>query len=144
MGPSPMAVWLSQQAEDAVRRHAQEGYPQEICGILVGRFSGADVRVERARRAPNAATSERGARFVLHPRDLLAAEEELAAAEEIVGFYHSHPDVPASPSAADQEHAWPGYAYAIVSVLRSEARHVSVWRTKQVGGRLVEETVARG
>src|SRR5687767_10491356 len=117
-----MAAWLSAEAEDEMRRHAQDAYPQEACGFLAGRFESKDVRVVRARRAPNAAGGDRGASFALQPRDLLAAQDALeGTGVEIVGFYHSHPDVPAAPSDADHAHAWPGYVHAIVSVLRSEA-----------------------
>jgi proteasome lid subunit RPN8/RPN11 len=34
----------------------------------------------------------------------------------VSGFYHSHPDHPALPSAFDTEHAWPWYTYVVVSV----------------------------
>ena len=39
-----------------------------------------------------------------------------SADRELVGFYHSHPDHPAVPSAFDLEHAWPNLSYVIVSV----------------------------
>ena len=39
-----------------------------------------------------------------------------AAGQEIVGYYHSHPDHPARPSAFDTEHAWPWYSYLIVRI----------------------------
>ena len=41
---------------------------------------------------------------------------------EIVGYYHSHPDHPAGPSAFDTEHAWPWYSYLIVRVDRGRGR----------------------
>lgn len=136
-----MAVRIERGVGEEIRAHAVEGLPQEVCGLLVGAFRGADVHVVRARRAPNAAAASRGSSFALHPRDILAAEDELEGSGlEIVGFYHSHPDVPASPSGADQEDAWPSYLYAIVSVLAGEARHLTFWR--RVGsGRLSEQTV---
>ena len=34
----------------------------------------------------------------------------------VAGFYHSHPDHPARPSAFDEEHAWPWYTYLVLSV----------------------------
>ena len=40
---------------------------------------------------------------------------------DIVGFYHSHPDHSAIPSAYDVEHALPVYSYLIVSVYDSKA-----------------------
>lgn len=40
---------------------------------------------------------------------------------DIVGFYHSHPDHSAVPSAYDVEHALPVYSYLIVSVYAAKA-----------------------
>jgi len=48
----------------------------------------------------------------------------------IVGFFHSHPDVPARPSTYDKEHAWPWYAYVIVSVRRGRAVEVYNWKLR--------------
>ena len=43
---------------------------------------------------------------------------------ELLGFYHSHPDHPARPSQFDLDHAWPTFAYVIVSVhVGRRARH---------------------
>ncbi|MDR2489668.1 MAG: Mov34/MPN/PAD-1 family protein [Desulfovibrio sp.] len=40
---------------------------------------------------------------------------------EVLGYYHSHPDHPALPSAYDLEHAWPFYSYVIVSIVKGNA-----------------------
>jgi proteasome lid subunit RPN8/RPN11 len=138
-----MGIRVESVVEEGLRAHAEEGFPDEVCGILVGRFLGPDVEVVRVRRAPNGAGVARGSSFAIHPRDILAAEGELAGSGlEIVGFYHSHPNVPSAPSRSDQEHAWALYAYAIVSVTSAGARDVSWWR-RAGGGALREETVVR-
>ena len=41
---------------------------------------------------------------------------------------HSHPDAPAVPSATDAESAWEGWAYLIVSVVRSRSCEIRSWR----------------
>jgi proteasome lid subunit RPN8/RPN11 len=51
-------------------------------------------------------------------------QEEL----EILGFYHSHPDHPAAPSAFDIEHAWPWYSYLIVRVSAGRAADLASWQ----------------
>jgi proteasome lid subunit RPN8/RPN11 len=138
-----MGVQLDAATEAAMRHHAVEAYPQEACGVLIGSFRDADVHVVRVRGTPNAAGLGRGTSFMIHPRDLMAAEDEaVGAGMEIVGFYHSHPNVPASPSERDHAESWPMYVYAIVSLLGGEVRHVSFWR-KRGAGRLVEETTLR-
>ena len=46
---------------------------------------------------------------------------------EVLGYYHSHPDHPAVPSAFDMEHAWPWYSYIIVQVNRGGAAELASW-----------------
>jgi len=48
----------------------------------------------------------------------------------VVGFYHSHPDHPARPSAFDLEHAWPFYSYVIVSVEDGAVADMRSWRLR--------------
>jgi proteasome lid subunit RPN8/RPN11 len=85
--------------------------------------------VERVQPADNVATpGERFARFAIEPLVLMRAEREAAdAGRAVVGFYHSHPDHPARPSAHDREHAWPVYSYVIISVQQGEAVDVTSW-----------------
>jgi proteasome lid subunit RPN8/RPN11 len=99
--------------ERAIRAHGVEAYPHECCGALVGR----DGSVSDVVPLPN--TTEEGPRrrFLVRPSDYRMAERrtsELGA--ELLGFYHSHPDHPARPSQYDLDHAWPTFAYIIVSV----------------------------
>ena len=56
--------------------------------------------------------------YELDPAETLRAIEAIeAAGDDVLGFYHSHPDSAAEPSRTDREEArWPGYYYAIVSV----------------------------
>jgi proteasome lid subunit RPN8/RPN11 len=50
---------------------------------------------------------------------------------ELLGFYHSHPDHPARPSQFDLDHAWPNFAYVIVSVMSGSATDMTVWFLKE-------------
>jgi proteasome lid subunit RPN8/RPN11 len=83
----------------------------------MGRDEGGVRRVAGTRPAPNgAAAVERRRAYALASSDYLACERAARAAGlDIVGFYHSHPEGPALPSAADERDAWPWYVYAIVS-----------------------------
>jgi proteasome lid subunit RPN8/RPN11 len=97
-----------------IRRHGEETYPHECCGALVGTSGHATATVA----LPN--TTEEGPRrrFLVRPSDYRMAEQraqELGG--ELLGFYHSHPDHPARPSQYDLDHAWPTFAYIIVSVV---------------------------
>lgn len=97
---------------------AEVGRPEEVCGFLLGQRSGPRVRVMETRSSPNAAASDRTRGFRIDPHQTRAAARTASdAGRELLGFYHSHLDAPALPSAADDLHAWPGYAYLIVSVV---------------------------
>ena len=118
MGPGTVAE---------VRRLAAAAYPSEGCGVLVG--TGGDVvTVRSVTTAPN--LSERGRdRYELDPLAILRAERAAReAGEEVLGFWHSHPDHPAVPSRLDTERAWPDYLYVIVSSTAEGTGDLRGWR----------------
>ncbi|HXA92831.1 MAG TPA: M67 family metallopeptidase [Steroidobacteraceae bacterium] len=111
----------------AIRRHGEETYPHECCGALVGGNGSADTIVA----LPN--TTEEGPRrrFLVRPSDYRLAEQRAGdLGAELLGFYHSHPDHPARPSQFDLDHAWPTFAYVIVSVAAGAAADMTVWWLK--------------
>ena len=111
----------------AIRRHGEETYPHECCGALVGGNGSADAIVA----LPN--TTEEGPRrrFLVRPSDYRLAEQRAGdLGAELLGFYHSHPDHPARPSQFDLDHAWPTFAYVIVSVAAGAAADMTVWWLK--------------
>jgi proteasome lid subunit RPN8/RPN11 len=125
----------------AIRRHGEETYPHECCGALLG---GGGI-VMAAIPLPN--TTEEGPRrrFLVRPTDYRLAEQRASAAgAELLGFYHSHPDHPARPSQYDLDHAWPTFAYVIVSVASGVARNVTVWFLKDDRSTFVEGSLHHG
>jgi proteasome lid subunit RPN8/RPN11 len=111
-----------------IEAHGEETYPHECCGFLLGRdHEGVKVVIE-VRRAPNARDDSPQNRYLIPPGAMLKAEKESRQAGlQILGFYHSHPDVPARPSQFDREHAWPWYSYLIVSVRAGTAEELLAW-----------------
>jgi proteasome lid subunit RPN8/RPN11 len=104
-------------------------YPEEGCGVLLGRDDGETREVVRAVTFDNQREDSRHNRYVISPEQFLGAE--LMARDEgldVIGFYHSHPDHPARPSDFDREHAWPWYSYLIVSVMQGKAAETTSWR----------------
>lgn len=125
-----------------IHRHAQIAYPEECCGVLVGRpLRGREgVFVERVLSVPNGHADDRGRRFSIEPETLLAAQKEARRVGlEIVGYYHSHPDHPARPSEHDREHAWPGLSYLIVSINGNEVAETRSWRLAEDRSSFEEE-----
>jgi proteasome lid subunit RPN8/RPN11 len=119
-----------------IEREGESGYPNEICGMLIGRDIRCAEGIDRTRRVvdrlePGRNVFEAGEqyhRFSIDPRDQLRAER---AAEKqgqmVLGYYHSHPDHPARPSEYDREHAWPFYSYVIVEIAKGRAADMTSW-----------------
>ena len=106
-----------------IRRHGEETYPHECCGVLLGQMDG-DVRtVTSMARAGNTRTDSAHNRYNIDPKDLIRIQREgRDRGEDIVGFYHSHPDHPAQWSKTDFAEAhWLGCSYVITSVEKGKA-----------------------
>jgi len=119
---------LPQSAYVSLRQHGEETYPHECCGVLLGRFdddgSGAVSKtVTRIARCGNTREDSPQNRYKIDPRDLIRIQREgRERGEDIVGFYHSHPDHPAKWSSTDLAEAhWFGCSYVITSVENGKA-----------------------
>jgi proteasome lid subunit RPN8/RPN11 len=122
-----MTLRLPGALADEIRRHGEAAYPAECCGVLVGRTESGAKEVLRLSPAVNRRTDDPH-RYLIAPDDLRRLEAEVRAAGlEIVGYYHSHPDHPAVPSAFDAEHAWPWYSYLIVQIDRGRDAGMASW-----------------
>jgi proteasome lid subunit RPN8/RPN11 len=85
---------------DAIRVAAKAALPRECCGLLEGMREGEIFRVQALHPARN--LSPDNSRFQIDPADHLKAQKAARAhARAIIGCYHSHPQGPAQPSAAD-------------------------------------------
>jgi proteasome lid subunit RPN8/RPN11 len=120
------SVRLPPELVAEIRAHGRDAYPDECCGFLIALPDPTAPNEARSivatQRSPNDFEGERRRRFVIRPEELRSAEQALAgSARVIAGFYHSHPDHPARPSAFDQEHAWPWYTYVVVSVSATDS-----------------------
>lgn len=122
-----MTIRIATSLLDEIRRHGEGAYPAECCGALVGR-AGADAKeVVRLAPAVNRRTDDPH-RYLIAPDDLRRLEAEVRKESlEVVGYYHSHPDHPARPSAFDTEHAWPWYSYLILRIDHGRAADAASW-----------------
>src|SRR2546423_463132 len=114
---------FSQTDYEAIRKHGEETYPHECCGVLLGRFSGDDRIVETTVRCGNTRTDSPHNRYHIAPQELVRIQRQAREQGlDIVGFYHSHPDHPAQPSSTDLAEAhWIGCSYVITSVQQGKA-----------------------
>ena len=106
-----------------IRKHGEETYPHECCGVLLGQMEGDTRTVTSTARCGNTRTDSPQNRYHIDPRELVRIQREARGREEdIVGFYHSHPDHPAQWSKTDLEEAhWIGCSYVITRVAAGKA-----------------------
>ena len=126
-------------------RQAEAGYPEEICGMVIGKPGAPDTY--RVRQVTNIANREpqedpsglpRDARtaYKMDPLEQLRLLREADEhGWEVVLFYHSHPDHAAYFSRMDRERAltpggeplWPGAVHLVVSVFSGRARDAACY-----------------
>jgi proteasome lid subunit RPN8/RPN11 len=119
---------------DRVFEHARGHYPQEACGLLVGRDS-----ADRFIPMTNALASSNA--YEMDPAQLIATLRDLrSSGEELVAIYHSHPHGPARPSRSDIERAYyPEAVHFIVSLADRERPQAAAFRI--VDGEVLEVEV---
>jgi cysteine synthase B len=136
---SSLTLTVTPHVERLMRDDAEGAYPDEGCGALFGPRQG---EVTSILPLHNVTDLEKRRRFLIGPKEYRAAEaraDELGLA--LLGFYHSHPDHPAEPSAFDLEHAWPNLSYIIVSVREGRSAERRSWRLRDDRSGYDEETV---
>ena len=108
---------------DLLRQHGEETYPHECCGVLLGHMDGDERFVTSIARAGNTRTDSAHNRYNIDPKELIRIQREgRDRNEDIVGFYHSHPDHPPRWSPTDLAEAhWFGCSYVITSVEKGNA-----------------------
>ena len=119
-----MILKIGKSELEDLRRHGEEMYPHECCGVLLGRIDDGGVkRVQAVVRCANQSTDSPHNRYVIDPRELVGIQRQARQRNlDIVGFYHSHPQHPARWSPTDLEEAhWPGCSYVITSVMNGIA-----------------------
>lgn len=112
---------MAQTQFDAIRRHGEETYPNECCGVLLGHMEEDGNAVIDVVQAQNTRSDSAHNRYQIAPQELIRIQQQARhRGLDIVGFYHSHPDHPAEWSKTDLEEAhWIGCSYVITRVAGS-------------------------
>ena len=107
---------------------------------MIGRIDRRRVVVEGVFHARNLNVERARDRFLLDPQDHLAVDRVARRRGlDIIGFWHSHPDHPAEPSATDLKAAWEDHSYLIVSTAACGVNDFRSWRLD--GGSFLEERI---
>jgi proteasome lid subunit RPN8/RPN11 len=113
---------------ELARLLARRSYPDEACGLMVGRRRRGVAVVTGLEPAPNRAAEPREAFEIAPELALAASRRRERTGEELVGFFHSHPDRDARPSQVDLEKLWVGVSHLILSVRAGTVGTVCSWR----------------
>ena len=130
---------------DAIYAHAREGYPEEVCGFIVG-----DDEARRCENRQNALHAEDPVAFPrtaataynLGARDIMFLDRSQKSERRVAVIYHSHVDVGAYFSAEDERAAAPDgeldspVDYLVVDVQTDGVRGAKLFRF--AGGKFVE------
>ena len=141
-------IVLSSAIVAQIESEGVAAYPNECCGILIGRDAVDGRVVERIVPMKNTFDpSEQYHRFTIDPMALARADEEAAKeGKAVVGFYHSHPDHPAQPSEYDRTHVppWSFYSHIIVAMEKGKPAAMTCWQMdEQTEQFRVQEIVRR-
>jgi proteasome lid subunit RPN8/RPN11 len=119
-------IQIEQEAWDAMVSHARTTYPNECCGVMLGKVDGAEKNVTIAVPLENSFTGKQNDRYEIRPEDLLAAEKEARSRGlDLVGIFHSHPDCDAYFSKTDLENSCPWYSFVVLSIKGGEFDHAN-------------------
>ena len=135
-----MVVKISKEAFDGMVAHAEAGYPNEVCGVMIGTEDEVSFHrecknlisedtVETEFKSSNNLNKDRMRdRFELDPKSYMEADEwARSRGLEIVGIYHSHPDHPSKPSETDRQVASPFWGYIIFSINDGNFSDARLW-----------------
>jgi proteasome lid subunit RPN8/RPN11 len=139
-----MTLYLSAAARAQLTAHAEQGYPNEICGVLLGKEVTGRRIIKGAIPIDNSfEAEEQYHRFLITPEDMLRAEQLAREQQQtVLGVYHSHPDEEAHPSAYDRDHAaWTSWSYIIVSVRAGHVAALRAWNLRPERDAFDEDTV---
>lgn len=143
---APLPLVLPERLRRQIESEGATAYPDECCGILIGRDVNGQRLVERLMPGKNVfEAEEQYHRFSIDPRLQMKAEREAEAeGKAVLGFYHSHPDHPARPSEYDREHAWPFYSYVIVAVANGKPADMTSWVLANETNQFAAQTIVAG
>jgi proteasome lid subunit RPN8/RPN11 len=122
-----MVLRLSATQLSEIRHHGEATYPHECCGVLTGEtLADGSKRVQAVAHCGNVHNDPARSWYQIDPRELVQIQRKAyARGEDIIGFYHSHPDDAAQWSASDLEEAhWTGCSYLICSVEQGVAAQI--------------------
>jgi len=119
-------IKINSGAWEIMVAHAQSTFPDECCGVMVGKIDGDEKQVTTAIALENAYKGKQEDRYEIRPEDLLAADKNARAQGlDLIGIFHSHPDCDAYFSKTDLENSCPWYSFVVLSIKGGKFDHAN-------------------
>ncbi len=98
-----LQIVFSQEQIDTLAIHARNNIPNESCAVLFGKIENDQFTVKDIFLTKN--MQESPVNFTISNEELIKVYEEAEKRQlDVVGIFHSHPDVSAYPSLTDQKY----------------------------------------
>jgi len=144
-----MSLKLNRAVEEIAVQTCEKAFPEEGCGLLIGPIPenfeapGRALQIDEARPLPNGwDASAKTNRYLIDPKVMARVEAELSGSGRgVVGFFHSHPTVPAWPSPFDLTMAMPCCSYWILQVKDGKVADSRSWQRTEDGRSFIEEEI---
>jgi len=140
---------------DAITNQANQFYPEEVCGFLIGTdCENANLQVSRVVASDNVTALDRTKHFEINPELRLRLMVELRELSDntllqtkhrIIGHYHSHPNGNATPSKTDLEMAWePELIWLICGLKKDDVREFKAYKLSVHAQNFIEVEIDLG
>jgi proteasome lid subunit RPN8/RPN11 len=118
-------ISIEKPAWDLMVSHAEQIYPKECCGVMLG----SAQNVKQAVPLPNVYTGPQEDFFVMDPLDLHRVDQRARKEGlDVIGIFHSHPNCDAYFSKRDLEHSCSWFSYVVLSIKNGRFDHANSYR----------------
>ena len=141
-----VTIFLEVGALATITQHAQMAFPNECCGILLGKRTEADTwHVTSVLKSANVTQDDPARTFEIDPTLLIRTQKACRdGGQNILGYYHSHPNGAPHPSERDKKNAWDADKVWIIASLddRKTAPETRAFVTKKDGAAIIFASAA--
>lgn len=132
-------IALTDELRSQMKAHAGETYPEECCGVIFGITTDEGTAVIRDVVQIMNHDGRKNKHYEINPLELFSYEKaQREIGNDILGFYHSHPDQPSIPSDEDMREMISEMVYLIISVPEGKPARLRAWKKDKSFGHVQE------
>jgi len=134
-----MVVRLSRAVNNDIIEICKDGFPNEVCGVLIGKMEKNTFKISSFIACKNLNKERSVDRYELDPKDYKNADQiAKEQSMDIIGIYHSHPNHPAIASDTDKLFAQERFIYLIYSIYDKEYKDLIAWALNEQQSKMEE------